>query len=112
MDHTKIQGFLQNSNSDWIKWKRNPPAASHVGGIWERQTRSARGILASLLDEHGHSLDEESLHTLMAETEAVINSRPLPVETINEGQGFKPLSPNNLLTTKSKVLMPPSGVFP
>ena len=47
----------------------------------------------------------------MAETEAVINSLPLTVETINEGQGFKPLSPNNLLTTKSKVVMPPPGVF-
>ena len=35
----------------------------------------------------------------MAETEAVIHSRPLTVETINEGQGFKPLSLNNLLTT-------------
>ena len=77
MDHTKIQGFLQNNNADWIKWKRNPPAASHMGGIWERQIRSARGILASLLQTHGHSLDEESLQTLMDETGAVINSRPL-----------------------------------
>ena len=39
------------------------------------------------------------MQTLMAETEAVIHSRPLTVETINEGQGFKSLSPNNLLTT-------------
>ena len=46
----------------------------------------------------------------MAETEAVINSRPPTVETINEDQGFKPLSLNNLLTTKSKVL-PSPGVF-
>ena len=82
-----------------------------MGGIWERQIRSARGILASLLQTHGHSLDKESLQTLMSETEAVINSRPLIVETINEGQGFKPLSPNNLLTTSSKVIMPPPGVF-
>ena len=103
IDHTKIQGFLHNSSADWIKWKRKPPPASHMGGIWEPQIRSARGILASLLQAHGHSLDEES--------KAVINSRPLTVETINEGQGFKPLSPNNLLTTKSKVAMPPPGVF-
>ena len=47
----------------------------------------------------------------MAETEAVINSQPLTVETINEGQGFKPLSPNNLLTTKSTAVMLPPGVF-
>ena len=43
-----------------------------MGGIWEREIRSARGILASLLQTHSHSLDEESLQTLMA----VINSRP------------------------------------
>ena len=33
IDHAKIQGFLKNSNADWIKWKRNPPAASHMDGI-------------------------------------------------------------------------------
>ena len=33
IDHTKIQGFLQNNNADWIKWKRNPPAVSHMDGI-------------------------------------------------------------------------------
>ena len=38
-----------------------------MGGIWECQIRSARGILASLLQTHGHSLDGESLQTLMAE---------------------------------------------
>ena len=47
----------------------------------------------------------------MAETEAVINSQPLTVETINEGQGSKPLSAKNQLTTKSKVVIPPPGVF-
>ena len=110
MDHTKIQGFLQNKNADLIKWKRNPSAASHMGGILEHQIHSTRGILASLLQTHGHSLDEESLQTLVAETEAVFNSRPLTVKII-EGQGFKPLSPNNLLTTKSKLAMPLPGAF-
>ena len=82
-----------------------------MGGIWECQIRSARGILASLLQTHADSLDKQFLQTLMAETEAVINSRPPTVETFNEGQSFKPLSSNNLLTTKSKVVMPPHGVF-
>ena len=45
-----------------------------MGGILERQIRSAREILNSLLQTHGHSLDEESLQTLITETEAVINS--------------------------------------
>ena len=46
----------------------------------------------------------------MAETEVVINSQPLTVNTIREQQGFKPSSLNNLLTTKSKEVMPPPGV--
>ena len=66
IDHTKIQGFLQSNKADWIRWKRNPPVASHMGGIWECQIRSARGILAPFLQTHGHNLDEESLQTFMA----------------------------------------------
>ena len=99
MEHTKIQGFLHTNSADCIKWKRNPPAASHMGGIWEPQICLARGILASLLLTHGHSLDDKSLQTLMAETEAVISLQPLTLEKINEGQDFKPLSRTNLLTT-------------
>ena len=82
IDHNKIENFLQDHEGDWITWKRNPSAASHTGGILENQIRSARAILNSLLQTHGHSLDEESLQTLMMETEVIINSRPLTVETI------------------------------
>ena len=37
--------------------------------------------MAALMREHGHSLDDEALRTLMCETEAVVNSRPLTVDT-------------------------------
>ena len=36
MDHRKIKRFMFNQKTEWIVWKRNPPMASHVGGIWER----------------------------------------------------------------------------
>ena len=45
----------------------------------------------------------------MTKTEAIINSRPLTVETINDGQSPMPISPNNILTMKKKVVMPPPG---
>ena len=35
MNHSKISIML-NQNANWIVWKRNPPLASHMGGIWER----------------------------------------------------------------------------
>lgn len=28
----------------------NPPASSHMGGIWERQIRTVRSVLSSILD--------------------------------------------------------------
>ena len=110
MDQEKIRSFLSIQGADYV-WKFNPPAASHMGGVWERQIRSARAILTSLLKTHSQSLNDESLHTLLTETEAIINSRPLTVDTINDPNSLKPLSPSNLLTMKSKVVLPPPGSF-
>ena len=73
------------------------------------QIRLARGILVSLLKTHGQNLDEGSLQTCISKI--VNDSRTLTVKSINDGQGFNPLSPNNLPTTKSKVMVPLHGVF-
>ena len=63
MDDKKIQVFMQKFVGDWIKWKRKPPVASHMGGVWERQIRSASRILLLLLQTHSKAFDEESLLT-------------------------------------------------
>ena len=92
-------------------WKRNLPHANNMGGVWEPQIRSARSILNSLLQTHGSKLIEESLQTLVAEVEAIINSRPLTTEVMNDATSLAPLSPINLLTMKSRVVMPSPGNF-
>ena len=61
----------------------------------------------SLLVTHGRSLNNESLRTLFAEAEAILNSRPLTVETLGNVKSEQPLSPNNTLTMKTEVMMPP-----
>ena len=64
-----------------------------------------------MVKTHGKALDEESLHTLLVEVEAIVNSRPVTIETISDVKSNISLSPANLLTIKSKVILPPSGCF-
>ena len=109
MDDRKIQSFLLEQGGDWIRWHKNPPLASHMGGVWEQQIRSARAILGSLLKTHGECLDDASLFTVMTEVEDISNSRPLTIEALNDPTSLQPLSPVNILTMKSKVVSPPPG---
>ena len=113
MDHTKIKEYLcRHANADWlIRWKPNPPAASHMGGVWERQIRTVRVILTSLMKEFGHTLNDESFRTLLTEAECIVNSRPLTLPSSDPTELQNPISPSNILTMKSKVVMPPSGDF-
>ena len=106
MKHDKIKSFLQENGADWILWHNNPPGASHMGGVWERQIRSTRIILEGLLKTHSHSLNDESLRTLMAEIELIINSRPFTMETISDSKSKILFSPSNILTMKTSVAMP------
>ena len=85
-----------------------PPAVSHMGGVWERQIQTGRRILDTLLREKGSRLDDESLQTLMCEVESIINSRPLTVISSDVKDPY-PLSPNQILTMKASIVLPPPG---
>ena len=97
---------MEGINGDWTKWHKNPPFVCHMRGVWERQTRSACAIFASMLKTHGKSLGDESLLTLMSEVEGILNPQHLTVKTINDPGSFQPLSPANILTMQSKLVMP------
>ena len=53
-----------------------------MGEVWERQIRSARVILNSLLKTHGESLTSELLRTLLFEVETGVNSYPLTTDNL------------------------------
>ena len=110
MDTDKISNYLLTETCDWINWEKNTPRASHMGGVWERQIRTIRSILTSLLKSHDSVLNSESFNTLVKEVECIVNSRPLDVQNINDPDS-ELLTPNHLLTLKSKVVLPPPGVF-
>ena len=46
----------------------------------------------------------------MVECEAILNSRPLTVDTISDVNSPAPLAPANILTMTSKVILPQPGV--
>lgn len=111
INEDKIRARLLEDNCEWISFKFNPPSASHMGGSWEQQIRTVRNILASMLEESGRQLDDESFRTLMKEVQAIVNSRPLALNDMSSTDSPQPLTPNHLLTMKTRVLMPPPGVF-
>ena len=96
---------MQNNVGEWLSWKRNAPAARNMGGVWERQIRTARMILEFIQMTHGASLSDESLQTQLVEVEALVNSCPLTTDLLSDTNSFIPLSPINLLTVKWKVVM-------
>lgn len=90
-----------------LEFKLNPPAASHMGGVWERMVRTARSGLQDLLRKHSGQLDSSSLRTLMHQVMAIINSRPLSTVTKEQVS----LSPNLLLTMKCDIILSPPTEF-
>ena len=47
----------------------------------------------------------------LIEVEAIVNSRPFTTDLLIDVNSMIPLSPTNLLTLKSRVVMPAPGVF-
>ena len=110
MDHQKIKAYLTEQGADWIVWESNTPAASHMGGVWERQIRTVKNVLTSLIKSCPRTLDEETLRTFLTEAEGIVNSRPLTIENLLDPDSA-PLTPNQILTMKSRWVAPPPGVF-
>ncbi|XP_077865839.1 uncharacterized protein LOC144352828, partial [Saccoglossus kowalevskii] len=105
-NQVKISGALRQDNDTWTF---NPPAGSHFGGIWERQIRTIRKILFSLLRDQMMSIDDESLQTLFCEVEAIINSRPI-TRISDDPNDLEALTPNHLLKLQTNQNSPP-GIF-
>ncbi|XP_064622573.1 uncharacterized protein LOC135484816 [Lineus longissimus] len=102
--HRLKEYLLQNH----IDWTFNTPTASNMGGVWERNIRTARKVMNSILQKQ--SLDDERLDTIFAEVENVVNSRPLTVVS-NDPKDQLPLTPNDLLRPFGKGFPSPIGTF-
>ncbi|XP_064647483.1 uncharacterized protein LOC135500166 [Lineus longissimus] len=100
----KIEDFLHQKE---IRWTFNPPAASNMGGVWERQIKTVRKVLNGVVKEQ--IMDDEGISTLMCQVEAIINGRPI-TRLSDDPNDLEPLTPNYLLLFRSGPTLPP-GLF-
>lgn len=101
IDMKKVGEEMLHRSVDWIY---NVPLASHFGGVWERQIRTIRNILTSILNEQ--TLTDDSLETLFCEIEQIINARPITTVS-SDVDDLLPLTPNQLLTLKASHVSVP-----
>ena len=93
-----------------VEWTFNPPVAPHRGGVWERLIRSAKKHLAFVLQKDNLSI--ETLATVLAQVEFVMNSRPI-THVGGEPGGESVLTPMHFLcpgvfAATGAEILPPS----
>ena len=94
-----------------FRWKFNPPAASHQGGVFERMIGLVRACLRNTMRDISYRTpNEEGLLTMMKGIEGVLNSRPLlPAGT--DPESFDVLTPAQILRPGTPAMPPPSREF-
>ncbi|GBN02759.1 hypothetical protein AVEN_65561-1, partial [Araneus ventricosus] len=86
-----------------IKWQYIVERAAWWGGYWERMVQMTKVALRKIL---GKALvTSEELQTILAEIEAIFNSRPLTY-VYNEPDEPFPLTPANFLTGRRLTVLP------
>ena len=103
----KLDFFLARLRTSWVKFLRNPPAASHIDEALESQIRSCRRILNSVLGNHDTCLNNKLLQIIITNAKAIVKSQSLRVKTLSDPTSVIPLSPASLLMMKEKLIMPP-----
>ena len=90
-----------------MEWHLNPPFAPHFGGAWECLFQTAKKTLLLILGSRKLTL--ELFHTILAETELMLNSRPL-THVADYPDNEEPLTPNHFLLHRHYANLP-LGVF-
>ena len=99
-NQSQISDYLSQKD---IQWHFNPAASPQFGGIWERLVQSCKKALKVVL--HGQVVTHEVLETAFAETEALVNSRPL-TEVNSDDSGLEAITPNHFLISCANRVLP------
>ncbi|XP_045768680.1 uncharacterized protein LOC123869725 [Maniola jurtina] len=89
-----INATKEEASARCIRWCNVPSAAPFMAGAWERLVRSVKESLRVTLHEKHPS--DETLATLLAEAENIVNSRPLTHVPVTPDEP-EALTPNHIL---------------
>ena len=92
---------------DGVQWHFNPPSSPHFGGAWERLVQYAKRTLTAVAGKQ--CVNDETLLTLMAEVESLLNGRPLTHVT-SDYREEEALTPNHFLLGRANPNFPPDAV--
>ena len=114
MSDERIKSELHSREVEWYKcplpeWRFQPPAASHMSGVWERLVRSVKKAMKAVLGSRSALVDLEALRTVFAEVTSILNSRPI-CSSSDDPKDMEPLTPNHLLLQRRNLFVPP-GIF-
>lgn len=103
--------FLLNTNNEikercaveGIRWNFIPAYSPHFGGLWEAGVKSTKSHLKRIMANA--SLTFEDFATLLAQVEAILNSRPLsPLSS--DPRDLNPLTPSHFLIGRPLTSIP------
>lgn len=86
-----------------IQFHYNPPNAPHFGGMWEREIRSVKTTMRTIIGSQ--TLTEEVLRTLLIEVETILNAKPLGYVSSDVADP-DPVTPNYLLMGRPDASLP------
>lgn len=108
LNKERVVTYLAANQCDF---QMNTSHSSHSGGVWERQIRTVRSVLSTVLANSARRLDDTSLRTFLYEAMSIVNNHPLTINIISVPTSLEPLTPNHLITMKTSVPLPPLGKF-
>lgn len=87
-----------------IEWKFSPARSPHFGGLWESAVGAMKRVLKKTIGNL--TLRFEDLATVVAEAEAILNSRPLIPQDSPADDAIEPLTPGHFLVGSPLAALP------
>ncbi|KAG1661066.1 Ras-related protein Rab-30 [Nymphon striatum] len=96
------EGLTQKLANANIEFSYIPPYSSHFGGVYERQIRTVRQVLQSMLFDQQFKVTDDVMNTFFCQVEAIVNTRPIsPLH--NRSNDEPALRPIDFLVPKCSI---------